>query len=493
MSASRAVFDRLNERVGLFKSRPALVSADSQLTFAELLECVASYRTALSSLNVDERDVIGLALPNQIELAPLYLALCSLDCTVALISTKYRDHELDAIVSRIAPSWILSGRAEAATLVETLGGSFEKSRALDQSGEIVAVKVKACDQPPEFDHLALLKFTSGSTGVPKGVGLTAENVLSETRSVVDTLGLTTGDRIMALVPLTHSYGFDLGVLAMLYSGASLHIGSGFVPRQTLRYIQTERITVFLGVPPMYRALIDTRLKETPDLSGVRYLLSCTAPLSAATIGQFHDRFGVVICQHYGSSETGAATNQIPSEVLKRPESVGKPMKNVMIRIVDDSGAEVRPGEEGEVMISGPAVAPGYVMGGPKGNSPLVDGHYRTGEIGVLDNDGFLFLRGRIDHLINVGGLKVGPDEVVEVLEQHPAVREAAVIGVRDRAGEEFVYAAVSLSGDADEDALIAFCGQHLAQYKVPRRIDILDRLPRGATGKIQLRAEDIPL
>ncbi len=491
MSASMRVYESLRERIRQHADRLAVVCGPARFRFSDLARETDRLVGAFSRLGITRRHVVGLALPNQAMLVPAYLALCALDAAVALISTKYRDHELDAIVARTGPRWILTGHAESAELTTSLGAQCVESRHVDAAEPLIALKIADLPDVSIPEDVALLKFTSGSTGQPKGIGLTADNVLAETACVVDTLAVAPDDRILALVPLTHSYGFDLGVLASLSSGACLHVGSGFVPRMTLQYLQSERISIFLGVPPMYRSLIDTRLRALPDLSGVRYLLSCTAPLSAATIREFHERFGAVICQHYGSSETGAATNHVPSEVLNRMESVGRPMAGVTVSIVDEHGGPVAPGNVGEVIVSGPAVAPRYIMGQPLGRNPLHAGSYRTGEIGLLDDAGFLHLRGRIDHLINVGGLKVGPDEVSAVLEQHPAVREAAVIGAKDAAGEEFVYAAVTLRSESDESALIEFCGRHLAQYKVPRRIDIRDHLPRGATGKVQLRPEDI--
>lgn len=487
------LYEYISQRLQRYVDRTAVVTAGSRLTYADVLTRAHQLRETLSDLGIRPRQVVGLALPNIAEFVPVFLGLCALDATVALISSKYKSQELEAIVEHVGPSWILASQADTDSLSQSLKDACVETRALHGFDGITALRIAPPAHLLQSDSLALLKFTSGSTGRPKGVGLTVNNVIAEAESVVETLGMTHDDSILALVPLTHSYGFDLGVLASLFSGATLHIGSGFVPRLTLRYITTEGISVFLGVPPMYRALIETRLSDMPDLSAVRYLLSCTAPLSKATISEFYDRFGAVICQHYGSSETGAAANHIPADVLDRADSVGRPMKGVTIRIVGEDGLSKPAGTVGEVVISGPAVAPRYVMGNPDERNPLQNGSYRTGELGILDDDGYLILKGRIDQLINVGGLKVGPDEVTQVLERHPSVREAAVVGALDKAGEEFVYAAVTLRGKADETSLIEFCRQYLAEYKVPRRIDVRDQLPRGATGKIQLKAEDVTL
>ena len=301
-----------------------------------------------------------------------------------------------------------------------------------------------------------------------------------------TLDLTPEDRIYAPVPIFHSYGFDLGVLAMLFSGAPLILEEIFVPRKILSRLTAPEVTVFLGVPSMYRFLLEAAPPDPPDLSRLRYALSCTAPLYPDLIAAFYEKFNVPICQHYGSSETGAATTHLPQAVLDHPASVGVAMKNVTVLIVDEQGRELPAGQKGEVVVRSEAVAGGYAMGPVAESSPFTDGAFRMGDIGHLDADGFLYLHGRKDALINVGGLKVSPDEVTMVLESCPAVREAAVIGVRDAMGEEIVYAAVALRSALSEKELLAFCSSRLANYKVPRRLDIFEKLPRGPSGKIKI-------
>jgi long-chain acyl-CoA synthetase len=213
-------------------------------------------------------------------------------------------------------------------------------------------------------------------------------------------------------------------------------------------------------------------------------------LNADVIWDFHGRFGIPICQHYGSSETGAATNHVPAEVLAHPDSVGLPVVNVNVHVVGEDGAPLAAGKEGEVVVRSEAVAKGYVMGKPPGEVTLKNGEFWTGDLGVADGQGYLTVTGRIDEIINVGGFKVSPGEVVRVLEKFPAIREAAVMGVEDAIGGSVVYAAVSLDAVATESEILAYCHAHLADYKIPRRIDILDELPRGHSGTIRLPPTD---
>jgi long-chain acyl-CoA synthetase len=278
------------------------------------------------------------------------------------------------------------------------------------------------------------------------------------------------------------------VLPVLAAGAALAVRDAFIPRRALADLTDPATRVFLGVPSMYRFLLEAKPAQPPRLDHIRCLLSCTAPLSPDLIRRFLDGYHAPICQHYGSSEAGAVTTHVPAEVATRPESVGLAMHGVRVTIQSDDGRDLPAGAEGEVVVQSAAVAAGYVMGQPDGESPFLreDG-FRMGDLGMLDTGGYLSVRGRKDNLISVGGLKVSPLEVTQVLESHDAVREAAVVGRKDATGEEVVHAFVCLKRSVTENEVREFCQQRLADYKVPRRIEFLPELPRGATGKVDLR------
>jgi len=402
------------------------------------------------------------------------------------MSPKYATSEFAAICRGSGIKYFLTTTANAPKLLEMMGEGAVIEFTHDCMSLIsLGTHAAVTESNSLMDGAALLKFTSGSTGEPKGIVLGPSQVYAEARNVVETLGLTTADRIQSGAPIFHSYGFDLGVLASLFSGAKLVLQDFFVPRRIAADLDDQGITVFLGVPNLYRAWIDGAPPGRRPLSCMRYLLSCTAPLNPATILAFHERFHMPICQHYGSSETGAVTNHVPAEVLNRPESIGLPMKHVSIRICDSHGNEVPLGEEGEVVVESDATARGYLMGAPE-SSPFRPDGFRTGDLAVRDTEGYLTLRGRLNRIINVGGFKVSPEEVRQVLENHPSVREAAVFGVRNASGDETVVALVAIKDRATEKDLIAFCYGKLADYKVPRWIELCDELPRGASGKVRL-------
>jgi long-chain acyl-CoA synthetase len=475
----RQLWDEVEAGLSGVGARPALRIQDQDISFDSLLREAAELSYALERAGVSRDRAVALLLHERLT-RPL-LALWKVGSPAALLSPKYAASELTAIMRGTGISQCVVDAAQAPKLIQMLGRGETVSLPLG----FALVNLGPMDPNPALAGAALLKFTSGSTGEPKGIVLGPDAVRWEARNVIETLGISPEDRILASVPVYHSYGFDLGVLPCLFAGARLILQDFFVPRRITSDLVKERITLFLGVPSLYRRWIEGGTPIAEPVAGLRYLLSCTAPLDAATIQAFHDRFQMPICQHYGSSETGAVTNHVPHEILTRPHSIGLPMKNVTLRICAPDGREVPVGEEGEVVVESHATARGYVMGAPE-RSPFREDGFWTGDLGMRDEKGFVTLRGRLGQIINVNGFKVSPDEVRQVLEAHPAVREAGVFGIQNGSGEQIVAALVAIKSDATEKDLIAFCFGKLADYKVPRRIEFCDELPRGASGKVRL-------
>ena len=454
---------------------------DYAVSFADLWQQAERLAAALLAAGIREGMAVGLSHPSSDRFVAALLALCRLDTAVALLSPQYGVAELAPIVSGAGVECIVTDVAGA----RRIAAALPIVRAAEADGlQALFTHAKPIDLRP-----AILKFSSGSTSEPKGIALEAQNVLAEAENVRATLGLDAGDRVYADVPVSHSYGFDCAVLPTLYAGTTLVLDEAFAPRQRLAILQGA--DVFLGAPAHYRTFLTTPFATPPDLSQVRWLLSCTAPLSVDVVHAFAERFNAWICQHYGSSETGAVTNHLPDQVARRPASVGRPLVGVGVSIVGPDGFPLPAGVEGEVVVESGALAKGYVLGEPAGPAPFRDGRFWTGDVGALDDAGYLTLCGRRDAMINVGGLKVSPVEVSAVLERYPQVREAAVLGVPDRLGEEVVYGVVALDGPAEEAELIAFCRTRLAEHKVPRRIEIRDELPRSASGKVRIKQEDL--
>lgn len=497
------MWDSLKYRARSFPDYIAVEDGTSTLTFAELYATAEQTAIAFRKAGIASGDTIALSLSNTLWFAPAFLALCRLQTRITLVSPRYGSSELQSIVAGLRVKTIVTLASRAGELRSSLCGSIPTATlscnipglplALVpcKTSQAATGPTLTAEQEVLLAHASVIKTTSGSTGAPKSVALETAALLTEAENVAHSLSLSPGNRILAPVPLFHSYGFDLGLLAGLYSGAKLQIFEAIIPRKILAACAQRDTTVFLGVPSIYQLLLDTLAGGNASLSHIAYALSCTAPLAPRVIHAFYDRFRVPLCQHYGSSETGAIATHIPSQVLKRPDSAGLAINNVSVRIAAENGEELPSGAEGEVVVRSGALASGYITGAPSNRNPFQGKWYRTGDRGVMDTEGFLFLNGRLDDLINVGGLKVSPHEVVRVLESLPPVKEAAVIGVADDDAGQVVYAAVTLKSPATESELIRACNGKLADFKIPRRIEIMSELPRGASGKVKLQQKDI--
>ena len=482
------LWETFHARTGRLGHQLAVSAADGELTFDALWREADRLSLQLEAAGVGEGAVVGLALPNTSRFVVAFLALCRLNATVALVSPHYGPVDLRPVITGAGAGCLIAEPGFAARIADAV----PTSRAVQTDGLVFVFPPLSGDAASPGDA-AVLKFSSGSTAEPKGIALSAENVIAEARNVAAAFSLGPGARVLAGVPVVHSYGFDLGVLQTLFAGTTLLLRDTFVPRRSIAALASGELTMFLGVPAQYRLFLSTLLTATPSLATTPWLLSCTAPLGEEVIRRFHARFGAAICQHYGSSETGAVTTQFPADAVSHAASVGRPMRGVEVTIRATDGSLLPAGAEGEVVVSSAAVGRGYILGAPSGVSPFRDGAFWMGDVGCLDEAGFLTIRGRRDSMINVGGLKVSPAEVAAVLESHPAVREAAVIGVPDGRGEQVPYAVVTLRQPADEGSLLALCHSSLAEHKVPRRIEIRDSLPRTASGKVRIRLEDLEL
>ncbi len=339
-------------------------------------------------------------------------------------------------------------------------------------------------------ELAVLLYTSGTSGRPKGVMLTCGNLRSNVEQVVEHAKFTRVDTMLGVLPQFHSFGLTVLTLLPLAVGCKVVYTARFVPRRIIALIKEHHPSVLVAIPSMYGALRLVKDASPKDLASLRFTVSGGEPLSTAVADGFYERFGIRISEGYGLTETSPVTNWcLPLEW--RPRSVGRAVKGVDERIVSPSGDTVGQGAEGEIRIKGPNVMAGY-WNLPEETSAAFDeqGYFRTGDIGRFDGDGHLFITGRIKEMLIIGGENVFPREIEEVLDRHESVKASAVVGVNDASRGETALAFVELKDGAafNEPSLRAWCREHLAQFKVPREIRHRDALPRNATGKIMRRA-----
>ncbi|MBL8747254.1 MAG: AMP-binding protein [Phycisphaerae bacterium] len=340
------------------------------------------------------------------------------------------------------------------------------------------------------DRLAVLLYTSGTSGRPKGVMLSHANLCANISQVIRFARFTRDDAVLGVLPQFHTFGFTVLTLLPLTVGARAVYAARFVPQRIVKLCREHRPTAFIAIPSMFNALLHVKDATPDDVASLRFIVSGGEPLPEAVSTGFRERFGKRICEGYGLTETSPVTNWCPPDA-DRPHSVGPPLPGVRERIVNwETGHELAPGEEGEIRIKGPNVMRGYYKL-PAETAAAFDeeGWFRTGDIGRLDHDHFLSITGRLKEMIIVGGENVFPREIEEVLDKHPSIAASAVIGVRDHIRGELPCAFVELKAGAsfDEPALRTWCRERLAGFKVPREIHCIEKLPRNPTGKILRR------
>jgi long-chain acyl-CoA synthetase len=333
--------------------------------------------------------------------------------------------------------------------------------------------------------VAVCLYTSGTTGRPKGALLSHRNLIANLESFRSVLHVTEDDVFLAALPLFHAYGATVLFLEPLSLGATVVVEPRFLPDAVLRAIAQHRVTLFAGVPSMYAVLASTP-RPAADVSSWRLCISGGAPLPIAVAEAFEAQYGIPIYEGYGPTECAPVLTVNPPFGERKLGSVGPPIPQVELRVVDDGGNPLPPGAVGEIVARGPNVMQGYLNRPVETAEVLRDGWYHTGDLGHMDEDGYYYIVDRKTDLILVGGLNVYPREVELVLSAHPAVMEAAVIGVPDPVRGEAPKAFVILRNgqQVTTQDLLQWCRQRLANYKVPRSLVVVPDLPRTVTGKI---------
>ncbi|MCK9555788.1 long-chain fatty acid--CoA ligase [bacterium] len=354
-------------------------------------------------------------------------------------------------------------------------------RSLFKSGRFRETKVMP-------DDAAVIIYTSGTTGFPKGAILSHYNLVSNVKDCLDVLHVGKKDRIVVVLPLFHSFTITVCMLTPLFAGASFILLESVRPfHRVIRAIILGRVTGFVGIPQIFHLLSDKKIPWlVRKILKIRFCISGSAPLSEEVLKNFEKNTGLPLMEGYGLSEASPVVSVNPLRGERKVGSVGLPLKNVSIKIVDDDEKELPPGEIGEIIVKGPNVMKGYLNLEEETAKAIRGGWLFTGDIGKVDKDGYIYIIDRKKDMILSHGLNVYPREVEQVLYQHPSVRDAAVVGVKDKHRGEKAVAFVTLRDGfrAGPGELVKFCKGKLAPYKIPHTIRIEKELPRTPTGKI---------
>jgi len=348
------------------------------------------------------------------------------------------------------------------------------------------------------DEMAVILYTSGTSGLPKGAILSHGNLSSNVDAAIRHASITPEDTFLGVLPQFHSFGLTDLTLLPLRVGATAVYAARFVPRKVVELIRKHRPDIVMAVPSMYGALLSVKEAVAADFTSIRFAISGGEPLPDATAQAYLDRFGLQLLEGYGLTETSPCTNWATPD-RNRPHSVGLPLPGVTNLVVDDHDRPVSPDTDGEIFVAGPNLMQGYYKMPEATAQVFVDladpatgnrrRYFRTGDIGRIDRDGYLYVTGRKKEMLIIGGENVFPREIEEVLNRHDSVQDSAVIGKTDGMRGELPLAFVEIREGAnfDEAALRSWCRDHLATYKVPREIRVMDTLPRTPTGKILRR------
>jgi long-chain acyl-CoA synthetase len=344
------------------------------------------------------------------------------------------------------------------------------------------------------DDTAVILYTSGTTGKPKGAELTHANLGRNVDVALGLFELGPESVVLGALPLFHAFGQTCAMNAAVAAGATLSLIARFAPDKALGIIERDRVTVFEGVPTMYSAMLHAPEGDQLDTSSLRTCASGGAAMPVEVMRSFEQRFGCIVLEGYGLSETSPVASFNHPGRERKPGSIGTPVAGVEMKVVDDDGHELPQGEPGEIVIRGHNVMKGYWRRPEETAKAIRDGWFYSGDIGRVDEDGYYFIVDRKKELIIRGGYNVYPREIEEVLYEHPAVREAAVIGVAHAELGAAVAAAIALKPgtSATEAEIRDYVKTNVAAYKYPRRVWFVDELPKGATGKILKREIAVP-
>ncbi len=470
------------------------VPGGAEVSYAEFGEEIERVAELLAGAGVQPGKAVSIALANGLEFMVVFLAVARAGAIAAPLNPAYTADEFKFYMEDAeAQLAILPGGEHAAREAAAALGVPTMEASLDDAGRAVlsrgenALTARRDAPAPSPDDVALFLHTSGTTSRPKGVPLTHGNLAASIKNIGDTYRLTSDDKAMVVMPLFHVHGLIGVSLSTLSTGGSLVIPPRFSASRFWGEQQESGATWYSAVPTIHQILLARADDEGAPRESFRLIRSCSSALAPAVFEQLEARFGAPVLEAYGMTE---ASHQMSSNLLppgdRMPGTVGKGT-GVDIAIMDDDGNLLDAGERAEVVIRGANVTHGYHNNPDANAEAFTNGWFRTGDQGLLDADGTLTLTGRIKELINRGGEKISPLEVDAALLGHPAVAEAVCFGVPHTMYGEAVQAAVVVSADTDEDAIRAYCGEHLAGFKVPDRVYIIDTMPRTATGKIQRR------
>lgn len=487
-----------------FPNKTALVFEGKQFTYQELDELANRAANALGALGIKKGDRVALFLPNIPEFVISYLGILKIGAVAVSLSAMLKSDEVRFILNDCTAKAIITTSAlreqvpadDLAYLKFILIAEGETDGEMSLAGLLADASPQARSLSMEPTEPAAIIYTSGTTGFPKGATLSHGNIVSNMHSAKHCCSMRPDDKLLLYLPLFHCFGQNFILNAGLTAAATVVLQRRFEPDKVVETVASEGITMFFGVPTVFAKLLEMEPSQL-ELKSVRYYFSAAAVMPTEIIKRWQQQYGQLVREGYGLTETSPFSSYNHDSQYKLG-SIGIPIENVEMKVVDSEGKELPSGEVGELVVRGPNVMIGY-WNRPEENAKVFkEGWFHTGDLGRMDEDGYFYIVDRLKDMINMSGLKIYPAEVERVLYQHPAVAEAAVYGAPHPLKGEIVKAQIRLklgTAIASED-LKAFCAKRMATYKVPQTIEFVETLPKNATGKILkrvLREQEVAL
>ncbi len=474
--------------------KPAIVMGDRRLDYRALDAAADALAGALAGRGIGPGARVALLAENCVEFLEVAFGVLKSGAALVPLNFRYGPQELDHVLADVAPTLLVAGpgyeEAAASSIARAAPGTSLVTIQGVGAGSLDALRRETPAVPPELDpgSVATILYTSGTTGRPKGVMATHDATMRLLPMYGIEGGLSRDDVVLICMPLFHGGGLVIQALSALYFGATVVLsGKGFNPRAVLDLVEDEGVTLTLWTPSMLALLTQHPDAAPSPIRSIWYGSSSITETVFTAARRMFPR--AEFSQWYGTTEATSIAILRPSDHETRPRATGRAITGAEVRVVDESGSDVAPGEIGEIVVA----ATGTVMTGYYGNpaataDTIRDGWLHTGDYAEIDTDGYFTIVGRGSDLIVTGGENVYPNEIEEVLAEHPAVVEVAVFGVPDEVYGDAIAAAVVASGDLDLEELRALVGERLARYKIPRVVRVVDQLPRNASGKVLRRA-----
>ncbi|MCM3121584.1 MULTISPECIES: long-chain fatty acid--CoA ligase [unclassified Mesobacillus] len=486
--------DLLENNISEYGEYPFIFYQDQEFSNVETKKYADQIANGLRKLGVENGDRVVVCMPNNPEVIFSYQGITRSGAVIVPIMFTLHPKEIQYIIKNCQAKVVIASAYTAENMkkaiaelevkpllvVADLPGSDEMVNLYD----LMSVDSFANEENVHQNDTAVILYTSGTTGSPKGVLLTHKNLYT---NAVNSAAHNETDRgvTIGVLPLAHVYGLTISNTCYL-TGSSIVVFSRFDPQEIFKAIETYKVRSFSAVPAMIHAMVGSPKADQYDTSSLEWIGSGSAPLPIALLNGFRQRFDAKVLEGYGLSEAAPIVTAHNKKIDIKPGSVGIPIPEVQIKIIDDEGREVPTGDVGELLVSGDNVTPGYYQNKEETNRVIRDGWLHTGDMAKVDEDGYLFIVDRKKDLVIRGGFNIYPRDIEELLNAHESVSEAAVIGVPDeRMGEEIVACVVrNPETDPSEEELIQYCQDHLARNKTPKRIVFMESLPRNGVGKI---------